>query len=102
MPLAEFSYNNSLHTSISMTPFQPLYGTHPRVLPDNPREESSVPGSADFLQEQLAAQALLKQQLEQAKQSYKKAADTHWQEGPLIAVGNNVWLSTKFLASSRP
>lgn len=52
-----------------MIHFQALYGTHPRVLPDNPTEDTSVPGAVDFLQEQLATQALLKQQLNQAKQS---------------------------------
>lgn len=60
-----------------MTPFQIMSGTHLKVLPDHPALDSIVPGVVDFLQEQLAAQDLLKQQLDQVKQAYKKAADAH-------------------------
>ena len=30
LPMAEFAYNNTLHTSTSVTPFVANYGFHPR------------------------------------------------------------------------
>lgn len=43
----------NLHILIAINPFQAFYGTHSRVLPGNPREESSILVTMGFLQEQL-------------------------------------------------
>ncbi|XP_061449381.1 chromo domain-containing protein cec-1-like [Rhineura floridana] len=55
-----------------------------------------------MLQELQALQAVLKEQLEQAKNTYKRFADHHRQPGPPLKVGDRVWLSTKFLRSQWP
>lgn len=63
-----------------MTPFQAMYGTHLKVFLDNPAlpipgvhfPTLRISGVFDFLQEQVIAQTLLKQQLNQVKQSYKR------------------------------
>ncbi|XP_025020013.1 uncharacterized protein LOC112540223 [Python bivittatus] len=99
IPLAEFPYNNSVHSSIEMSLFQAGMGT-PGFTTDCLR--GGVPGATHFLREQQAAQQLLREQLAKAKQAYKRNADAHRQAGPLISVEDRVWLSTKFLASKRP
>ncbi|XP_061485300.1 uncharacterized protein LOC133385725, partial [Rhineura floridana] len=101
LPLAEFAYNNSVHASTRQTPFFASYGYHPRFFP-SVRPPSPVPAADVMLQELQALQAVLKEQLEQAKDAYKRFADRHRQPGPPLKVGDWVWLSTKFLRSQRP
>lgn len=56
-------------------PFQALCGTYLRVLSGSVNEKGSITLAVDFLQEQLVAQTLMKQQLEEAKQLYKIPID---------------------------
>lgn len=49
LPLAEFAYNNSIHSSIKKTLFFANYGFHLSFLPDVP-QESSVPAVQDHLE----------------------------------------------------
>ncbi|XP_061482570.1 transmembrane 9 superfamily member 2 isoform X2 [Rhineura floridana] len=101
LPLAEFAYNNSVHASTCQIPFFASYGYHPRFFP-SVQPPLLVPAADVMLQELQALQAVLKEQLEQAKGSYKRFADRHCQPGPPLKVGDQVWLSTKFLRSQRP
>uniref|UniRef100_A0A803SXF4 Gypsy retrotransposon integrase-like protein 1 n=1 Tax=Anolis carolinensis TaxID=28377 RepID=A0A803SXF4_ANOCA len=101
LPLSEFAYNNGVQTSTKETPFFANYGFHPRFFPPV-IETSEVPAAEDWLQELTAVQQLLLQQLDQAKEDYKRHADKHRQPGPEIKVGDRVLLSTRFLPSHRP
>uniref|UniRef100_A0A803T7I9 Gypsy retrotransposon integrase-like protein 1 n=1 Tax=Anolis carolinensis TaxID=28377 RepID=A0A803T7I9_ANOCA len=101
LPLSEFAYNNGVQASTKETPFFANYGFHPRFFPPV-IETSEVPAAEDWLQELTAVQQLLLQQLEQAKEDYKRHADKHRQPGPEIKVGDRVFLSTRFLPSHRP
>uniref|UniRef100_A0A803TQ29 Gypsy retrotransposon integrase-like protein 1 n=1 Tax=Anolis carolinensis TaxID=28377 RepID=A0A803TQ29_ANOCA len=101
LPLSEFAYNNGVQASTKETPFFANYGFHPRFFPPV-IETSEVPAAEDWLQELTAVQQLLLQQLDQAKEDYKRHADKHRQPGPEIKVGERVFLSTRFLPSHRP
>uniref|UniRef100_A0A803TDM9 Gypsy retrotransposon integrase-like protein 1 n=1 Tax=Anolis carolinensis TaxID=28377 RepID=A0A803TDM9_ANOCA len=101
LPLSEFAYNNGVQASTKETPFFANYGFHPRFFPPV-IETSEVPAAEDWLQELTAVQQLLLQQLDQAKEDYKRHADKHRQPGPEIKVGDRVFLSTRFLPSHRP
>ena len=96
LPVAEFAYNNALHSSTQQTPFMANYGFHPRFFPET-TPVSTVPAADDRIQELQALQQVLQMQLEQAKDSYKTAADRKRQ----LHVGDWVWLSTRYLHSSR-
>lgn len=48
LPLAEFSYNNPLHISNAMIPFQALYSIHSRVLPKDSSEDGLHPRNIRF------------------------------------------------------
>lgn len=61
------------------TTMAPLSGTCRESHPVS--KEGSIPG---ILQEQHAAQSLLKVHLDQAKLFYKRSADTHWQRDCLL------------------
>uniref|UniRef100_A0A803TGS2 Gypsy retrotransposon integrase-like protein 1 n=1 Tax=Anolis carolinensis TaxID=28377 RepID=A0A803TGS2_ANOCA len=101
LPLSEFAYNNSVQNSTKEAPFFANYGFHPRFFPPVV-ETSEVPAAEDWLQELTAVQELLHQQLDQAKEDYKRHADSHRQPGPEIKVGDRVLLSTRFLPSHHP
>ncbi|XP_015279897.1 PREDICTED: retrotransposon-like protein 1, partial [Gekko japonicus] len=96
LPLAEFAYNNAVHSSIQVTPFAANYGYNPRFfLPVEP--PSDVPAADARIQELHALHELLREQLQHAKEAYKRAADRHRQEGTPLKVGDLIWLSTRYL-----
>uniref|UniRef100_A0A803TJ20 Gypsy retrotransposon integrase-like protein 1 n=1 Tax=Anolis carolinensis TaxID=28377 RepID=A0A803TJ20_ANOCA len=101
LPLSEFAFNNGVQNSTKEAPFFTNYGFHPHFFPPFV-ETSEVPAAESWLQELTAVQELLHQQLDQAKEDYKRHADRHRQPGPEIKVGDQVWLSTRFLPSHRP
>ena len=56
-----------------------------------------VPAADADIHELQALQDLLREQLQQAKEAYKTAADWKRQEGPPLRPGDQVWLSTRHL-----
>ena len=101
LPLAEFSYNNSVHSSTQKTPFFANYGFHPRfdfdqmTTPLNPTAEKLV----------LDLQKLhrdVKEQLKAAQENMKKFANIRRISAPLFKPGNLVWLLRKFVKTTRP
>jgi hypothetical protein len=74
LPVAEWWYNSSYHSSLKTTPFDALYGYPPQIqtiaLPCNTSEEAAI-----TLQEKEHALKSLQQNLLQAQQIMKKYAD---------------------------
>jgi hypothetical protein len=101
LPLAEFSYNNSVHSSTGKTPFFVNYGFHPRFdiikmkTLSNPAAESYA-----IILEQ--TQKELQAQLHRAQQRYKEQADKKRDPSPPFKVGDQVWLLRKNIKTSRP
>lgn len=75
LPLAEFWYNSTFHTSIGCSPFKALYGHDPNfgVMPDLPPDPNSP--AADVLTERADQIAILKTNLEKAQVRMKHYAD---------------------------
>ncbi|ETE59275.1 Tf2-1, partial [Ophiophagus hannah] len=86
LAVAEFAFNNSQHTSTQMTPFYANVGYHPQFFPLTPSDSPQ----------------LVRQQLIQAKEDYKRFADCSRRATPPLAVGDRVWLSTKHLLADCP
>ncbi|XP_070610299.1 uncharacterized protein, partial [Erythrolamprus reginae] len=63
------------------------------------QQDSSVPAAEDFLSELQAVHEMMKRYLIKAKEDYKRVADRSRQDVPPLAVGDQVWLSTKHIAS---
>jgi hypothetical protein len=100
LPLAEFSYNNSFHTSIKSSPFFANYGFNPSF--EFLDSDSSVPLANTKVKEMKEVQEELVKELEKAKESQKKFADRKRMDGPVFEIGDKVWLLRKNIKTQRP
>uniref|UniRef100_A0A0A9AFY1 Integrase catalytic domain-containing protein n=1 Tax=Arundo donax TaxID=35708 RepID=A0A0A9AFY1_ARUDO len=91
LPLAEYWYNTSYHTSLGSTPFEVLYGRKPRDLGVLPLQDSTVSDLSSWLKERNIIQNLLQQQLARAQHRQKQQADKHRSERS-FEVGDSVYL----------
>jgi hypothetical protein len=91
IPLAEYWYNTSHHSSLGCSPFQALYGYAPNeaMVPIN----TSVPTTeaAQLLADRQQQMLLLRLNLEKAQARMKLYADKHRTERQ-FQVGDKVWL----------
>jgi hypothetical protein len=101
LPLAEFAYNNSLHSSTNQTPFFALSGYNPRfdLLTSS---DNSVPAADKRIEEITANYSLLTKTLKQAKDDYKRYADAHRTPGTVLKPGDYVYLNRKNINTRRP
>ena len=91
LPFAEFAYNNTLQQSINQSPFFANYGFNPRFSLEIPSNER--PHRADQRVKDINENIkFLKENLDKAKETYKKYADQRRLPSPDFQVGNKVWL----------
>ena len=91
LPLAEFAYNNTVHSSIKMTPFFANYGFHPCFDP-LPIRKSQVPAAEDLAEKLSAILSDLKDNIGRAQEAYKHFADQQRLQPPKFKEGQRVWL----------
>jgi len=99
IPLAEFAYNNSRHSSTKQTPFETVYGRSPCF--ESIHLHSQTP-AYDYLRKIKTLQEELKVNLEAANQRYKEIADRHRAKPPHFNTGDKVWLDSKNIRTTRP
>jgi hypothetical protein len=102
LPLAEFTYNNSIQSSIHCSPFFANYGRHPRfqilpLEPTNPR-----PSTAEFTSQLKQIHEDLQSEMALAQLEQATYYDDHWQPTPTYTVGQYVFVSRRNLRSRRP
>jgi transposase InsO family protein len=91
LPLVEWWYNTSFHTTTKMTPFMALYGYHPPSITSSLKEKSKVQAVEDHIKNQQQVLQILKDNLTMAQNRMKQQADQHRSERS-FEVGDWVFL----------
>ncbi|KAF8748695.1 hypothetical protein RHS01_10654 [Rhizoctonia solani] len=90
LPMAEFAYNNAVHSSMGKTPFKALYGWEPTLTPSN--VPTDVPEADDLAQTMEAQWNKVESALRQSKQQMTAGEDGNPTE---FEIGEEVWLDAR-------
>jgi len=101
LPMAEFSFNNTINASTKMTPFFVNSGFNPRFELITPLE-SSVPSVEERLESIRNTYEELKRNLAKAQEDQERFANMHRKGSQSLKPGDQVWLNSKNIATNRP
>src|SRR6266581_6605371 len=101
LPLAEFAYNNHIHSSTCQTPFELDTGQHPRMGTE-PTRMSKVEAADVFSSRMMKMQEEVKAVLEHAADEMAHYYDHNHETAPTYQEGDQVWLSTQNYTNDHP
>src|SRR5882724_10363631 len=101
LSIAEFAYNNRVHTSMHTSPFMLDTRQHPRLSVE-PLRESLLETLNDFASRMKMATEEVCSALTQAANDMARFYDAHCREAPLYEVGDRVWLNSHNITTTRP
>ncbi|QRW23021.1 Retrotransposable element Tf2 protein [Rhizoctonia solani] len=90
LPMAEFAYNNAVHSSMGKTPFKALYGWEPTLTPSN--VPTDVPEANNLAQTMETQWKEVELALRQSKQRMVAGENRNPTE---FEIGEEVWLDAK-------
>ncbi|KAK9412177.1 hypothetical protein NXF25_003352 [Crotalus adamanteus] len=102
VPFAELAYNNAVHKSTGLTPFQVIYGYDLVPLPECESQNSLAHQPEDWLSRASQVWGTVKQALGQAEQAAKDQADKGRRIPIQLRVDDQVYLSTKYIKLQVP
>jgi len=94
--MAEFTYNNKVHSSTQMSPFKANYGQDPRMGFEG-RKKGKYMGAEKFMEKIKEIQEEVKVALKKTQKDMRKYADRKRSDIDKYKVGDLVMLSTKDL-----
>ena len=103
LPMAEFSYNNSVHASINTSPFEALYGYKPRF--DWSCVESfdhDAPSAVQRINQFATASKVISNELLFAQCRMIKNSDSKRRSAPTFKENDFVWLDRRNIKTTRP
>src|SRR6266705_1486367 len=101
LPLAEFAYNNHIHSSTCQTPFELNTSQHPRMGTE-PMCTSKVEAANVFSSRMMKMQEEAKAALEHAVDKMACYYDQNCKAAPKYQEGDRVWLSTQNYMTDHP
>jgi len=101
LPLAEFAYNNRVHSSTRATPFELDTGRHPRMGVE-PRRTSRVEAVNEFTQRMAKTLEETRSALRMAAEDMARYYDAHREEAETFVSGDKVWLDGRNIKTTRP
>lgn len=102
LPLAEFCYNNTEHSSTHQTPFFALHGYHPRFNVQVPRTTSSNPIAQERLKMLKQVQEDIQFHIKAAQETQEHYYNQRVEPQPALRPGDRVWLLRKHIKTTRP
>lgn len=100
LPIAEFSFNSTTSSSTKLSPFFSWQGFHPRA--NSFTAPSKVPTADTYVALLEEVQLALGESLQHSKEVQSKSHDSHSRPSPIYAPNNLVWLSRRYIPSTRP
>jgi hypothetical protein len=101
LPLAEFALNNAPNASTGISPFYANKGYDP-LLAINPELNVANTYARDYVVDLHGLHEFLREQITSAQSTYKETADRKRIPHPNIQIGDQVFISTKYIKSKRP
>ncbi|SMR53220.1 unnamed protein product [Zymoseptoria tritici ST99CH_1E4] len=103
LSVAEFSYNDSVHATTGVTPFQACNVRDPIAArwPDLPQLEGKAPSAAEMAHRVIGLQKTLHKRLAASQERHARYYNAR-KTAKTYKVGDCVYLSTRYLKSIRP
>lgn len=101
LPMAEFTYNNTIHSSVGTSPFFANCGYHP-TFTDLPSMQQLSPTAESIADRIAQVQEELKSLMKIAQERQTRFYDRHHGDTPAFNVGDKVWLEATNIRTDRP
>ena len=101
LPIAEFAYNNTAHSSTKTTPFFANLGYHPKFSVRVPRVTRDNVPVADRVQALKDLHTEMRFNIQSALEEHAKYFDAKVSKQPDFQVGDRVWLDARNLRTER-
>src|SRR5258707_1019940 len=101
LPLVEFAYNNAMNETTGVSLFFANKGYHPSIVAE-PDVQVSSTGAQCFILDLDDLHVELKQSIAKAQEHYQKYADEHCSPAPLLKIGDQVYVKSKYFHTTQP